>query len=67
MTNSSSEVAKANTAPAATPGQMRGSSTRRNAIAGGAPSEAAARSRLASKVARLASTLTTTNGTATTV
>ena len=62
-TISSNEVAKANRPPEATPGKMIGSMTLRNAVSGGAPSEAAARARLVSKPSSVASTVMTTNGT----
>jgi hypothetical protein len=45
-TTSSNEVAKANSAPEITPGAISGRVTRKNAVTGGAPRLAAARTRL---------------------
>ena len=61
-TTSSSEMAKAKTAPVRTPGRMIGSMTRRKAVTGEAPSDAAARQRLLSKPCKAESTLMTTKG-----
>ena len=61
-TTSSSEVAKANSAPATTPGRISGNVTRRKTANGPAPRFAAARSTSASTVSRLALTVATTNG-----
>ena len=66
-TISSNEVTKANSAPDTTPGAMIGSVTVRNAWAGVAPRLAAARVRLGSKPCRVADTVMTTNGSASTV
>jgi hypothetical protein len=59
-TSSSNEVANAKRAPVATPGAMSGSTTRRKATCGGAPSVAAAFSRLRSNVCSVASTVIST-------
>ncbi len=63
ITTSSSEVAKANTAPAATPGAICGRHTRKNARSGPAPQAEAARSCTGSNPSSAASTVTTTKGT----
>jgi hypothetical protein len=65
-TSSSSEVAKANKAPEATPGKMIGSITRRNAVQGEAPRLEAARNRFWSNPSSVTSTVMTTKGTAST-
>ena len=62
VTTSSNEVAKANSAPEATPGAISGSCTRRKLRQGPAPKLAAARVRLRSKPARVAVTVMTTKG-----
>src|SRR5690606_11824397 len=63
----SKEVTKANTAHETTPGRMSGSVTWRKAARGLAPRLAAARTRVGSKPWSVALTVTTTNGTASTV
>ncbi len=62
ITSSSNEATKAKAAPDSTPGRINGSITRRNAVTGRAPEIAAARISVRSKLARLAPTVTTTNG-----
>ncbi len=63
ITTSSSEVAKANTAPEITPGMASGKVMRRKTVAGLAPRLDAARSTELSMPPSEAVTLTTTNGT----
>lgn len=66
-TTSSSEVAKASTAPESTPGMASGKVTRRKTVAGAAPRLCAASSTRLSMPESAPVTLTTTKGTATTV
>ncbi|MNR14237.1 hypothetical protein D3C85_1307010 [compost metagenome] len=62
-TTSSKEVAKANSAPEITPGAISGRVTRKNAVSGGAPRLAAARTRFWLKPCRVAVTVMITKGT----
>ena len=66
-TTSSSEVAKASTAPDSTPGMASGRVTRRNTVSGEAPRLSAASSTRRSMPASAPVTLTTTKGMATTL